>query len=401
MRSSRNTDCFESHDSRRGMRLNGVVRYDAIKPANACRWDCVSLGEVMLRLDPYDVPTARAGQFRVYQGGGETNVACGLAYTFGLRATVVTALVDDHVGANIRNQLRGAGVDTSHIIWFNTKNDGARFSTDQKGGLMNGINFTYAGKGVLPSETLYYRAHTPIRELRPGDIAWSELFDGEGARVFNTGGIYSVISPSASEVALEAVAAAGVAGAFVAADLNYRSKVMPDKARARTINRSIAPHLGFLVGNDTDLADALGYETQVSSSAPFDEWLDAYGATVRQVARDFPNLSLVGTQWRGAKSADAISWGAVLYDTAADQLHVAPLRDGIPIADRTGGGDSFTSGVLAALLQGKDLSTAVEWGAAHGILVQETPGDITMVDQRAVLAEVQRAGRRGGVKALR
>ena len=133
----------------------------------------------------------------------------------------------------------------------------------------------------------------------------------------------------------------------MAADLNYRSKVMPDKARARTINRSIAPHLGFLVGNDTDLADALGYETQVSGSAPFDDWLDAYGATVRQVARDFPNLSLVGTQWRGAKSADAISWGA-----------------------------------------------------AHGILVQETPGDITMVDQRAVLAEVQRAGRRGGVKAL-
>jgi 2-dehydro-3-deoxygluconokinase len=108
----------------------------------------------MLRLDPWDVPTARAGQFRVFQGGGETNVACGLAYTFGLHATVVTALVDDHVGANIRNQLRAAGVDTGHIIWINTRDDGTRFSTDQKGTLMNGINFTYAGKGVLPSDTL-------------------------------------------------------------------------------------------------------------------------------------------------------------------------------------------------------------------------------------------------------
>jgi 2-dehydro-3-deoxygluconokinase len=381
--------------------LNPVIRFDAIKLASSCLWDCISLGEVMLRLDPFDVPTARATQLRVFQGGGETNVGCGLAYTFGLRATVVTALIDDHVGANIRNQLRSAGVDTSHIIWFNTRSDGTRFSTDQKGTLMNGINFTYAGKGVLPSDTLYYRAHTPIRELRPGDVPWGDLFGSEGARIFNTGGIYSVISPSAGEVALEAVTAAAGAGTFVAADLNYRSKVMPDKGRAREINRGLAPHLGFLVGNDSDLADALGYRTQVAESAPFDEWLDAYSGTVRQVARDFPNLSLIGTQWRGAASADTISWGAVLYDTSADKLHVAPLRDGVPIADRTGGGDSFTSGVLAALLQGKDLATAVQWGAAHGILVQETPGDITMVDQRAVLAEVQRASRGGGVKALR
>ncbi|MGE5601486.1 MAG: sugar kinase [Nitrososphaerales archaeon] len=378
-----------------------MIRFDAIKPAASCRWDCVSLGEVMLRLDPFDVPTARATRFRVFQGGGETNVACGLAYTFGLRASIVTALVDDYVGANIRNQLRSAGVNTSHIIWFNTRSDGTRFSTDQKGTLMNGVNFTYAGKGVLPSDTLYYRAHTPIRELRPGDIPWAHLFGQEGARVFNTGGIYSVISPSASEVALEALSAAAEAGTFAAADLNYRSKVMPDKARAREINQGLAPYLGFLVGNDSDLADALGYHIQVAGDAPFDEWLDAYSGTVRQVARDFPNLSLIGTQWRGATSADTISWGAVLYDTAADQLHVAPLREEVPIADRTGGGDSFTSGVLAALLQGKDLATAVQWGAAHGILVQETPGDITMVDQRAVLAEVQRAGRGGGVKAQR
>jgi 2-dehydro-3-deoxygluconokinase len=355
----------------------------------------------MLRLDPHDVPTARADEFRVFQGGGETNVACGLAYTFGLRATVVTALVDDHVGTNIRNQLRRAGVDTSKIIWFNTRSDGTRLSTDQKGTLMNGINFTYAGKGVLPSDTLYYRAHTPMRELRPGDVAWLRLFEEEGARVFSTGGIYNLISPSAPLVALEAASAAEAAGTFVAADLNYRSKVMPDKERAREINRGLAHHLGFLVGNDSDIEDALGYETRVSGSAPFDTWLDAYVETVRLVARDFPNLSLIGTQWRGARSADAIDWGAVLYDTAADQLHVAPLREGVSIVDRTGGGDSFTSGVLAALLQGKDLATAVQWGAAHGILVQETPGDITMVDQRTVLSEVQRAARSGGVKALR
>jgi 2-dehydro-3-deoxygluconokinase len=190
-------------------------------------------------------------------------------------------------------------------------------------------------------------------------------------------------------------------GTFVVADLNYRSKVEPNKARARQINQTIAPYLGFLVGNDSDLSDALGYETKISSKASFDEWLEAYKGTVRQVAHDFPNLSLIGTQWRGATSADTIDWGGVLYDVKADRFYIAPLRTNIPIGDRTGGGDSFTSGVLAALLKGKDLDAAAQWGAAHGILVQETPGDITMVDEKAVLAEVKRAQAGGGVKALR
>ncbi len=131
-----------------------VVTFKEIKSPNNCKYDGVSLGEVMMRLDPFDMPTTRARTMRIFQGGGETNVACGLAYTFGLRTAIVTALVDDDIGKNIRNQLRESNVDASKIIWFNTKNDGSRFSTDQKGTLMNGINFTFTGKGVIPSETL-------------------------------------------------------------------------------------------------------------------------------------------------------------------------------------------------------------------------------------------------------
>lgn len=381
--------------------MASVVNYKQIKSAGECKYDAVSLGEVMLRLDPYDVPTARARTLRAFQGGGETNVACGLAYTFGLRTAVVTALVDDDLGKNIRNQLREMGVDTSHIVWFNTKSDGTRFSTDQKGTLMNGINFTFVGKGVIPSDTLYYRAHTPMRELREGDVDWDALFGNAGARLFTTGGIYTLISPTSAALAIQAVQKANAHGTFVAADLNYRSKVEPSKARAREINRQLTPYLGFLVGNDSDLNDALGYETKVSADAPYAEWITAYEVTVKQVSKDYPNLSLIGTQWRGATNADLVSWGAVLYDAAEGRMWQAPLRIDVPIADRTGGGDSFASGVMAALLKGKDLQTAVEWGAAHGILVQETPGDTTMVDERAVVAEVKRAHVSGGVRATR
>ena len=171
--------------------VNNVVKYMDIKPSQSCKYDGVSLGEIMLRLDPYDIPTARARLFRVSQGGGETNVACGMAYTFGLRSTVLTALIDDSIGLNIRNQLREAGVDVSKIIWFNTKKDNSEFSTDQKGTLMNGINFTFNGKGILPSDTTYYRAHSAIRQLNPGDIDWEKIFALERVRVFNTGGIFT------------------------------------------------------------------------------------------------------------------------------------------------------------------------------------------------------------------
>jgi len=379
-----------------------VVHYQDIKKAEQCAYDGVSLGEVMMRLDPRDVPTGRArDNLRVFQGGGETNVACGLAYTFALRSAVLTALVDDPIGENIRNQLREAGVDTRKILWWNTRSDGGKHSTDQKGTLHNGINFTYNGAGVIPSTTIYYRAHTPATRLGPGDFDFDTLFGKEGARVFNTGGIFTLIGPQTAELAIEAARKAAEHGTFVCADLNYRSKVEPNKNRAREINRKLAPHIGFLVGNDSDLADALGYETKVAKKASFEEWLEAYKETIRKVAKDYPNLSLIGTQWREAVNADLICWSGVLYDTQKDAWFAAPQWKDIPIRDRTGGGDSFASGALAALLKGKDLQAAVTWGAAHGILVQETPGDITLINLSQLEAEVKRAGAGGGVKAAR
>ncbi len=368
--------------------------------AEGGKWDALALGEVMLRLDPYDVPTRRARTARIWHGGGETNVAEGLAACFGLKTAVVTALVDDGIGRNIENQLKEAGVDTSLLIWFNTKGKG-KFSTDGKGTLHNGLNFTYVGKGVLPSVTEYYRAHTPVRELAPGDVDWDALFS-QGVRWFHTGGIYALISPTSSPLALEAMQAAGKHGVFRSFDLNYRSKVEPDKEKARGINRSIAAHTDFLVGNQSDFFDALGYESRkVSTTDAFEVWLEAYTEMLRAVAKDYPNLKLIGTQLRAAFTADRISWGAVLYDVAEDQTHLAAVRENIEIADRTGGGDSFMSGVAAALLKGHDLATAVQWGAAHGILVQETPGDTTMMTQAEVEAEVARARKGGGVSALR
>lgn len=370
-----------------------------IRSKDECKYDAVSLGEVMMRIDPIDVPTARARMVRIWHGGGETNVAEGLSYCFGFRTAVVTALVDDGIGRNIENQMREAGIDTSHIIWFSNSGEG-KYSTDQKGSLMNGIHFTFRGKGVLPSKTEYYRAHSAIRELKPGDVDWDGIMSQ--TRAFHCGGIYTLISPTSSQVAIEAYEAAEKYKVFRSFDLNYRSKVEPDKDKARAINREIVPHTDFLVGNQADFFDTLGYETrQVKGGDSFDTWLEAYSDMLRTVAKDFPNLKIIGTQLRGALSADRIDWGAVLYHVAEDKIHRAIVRENVEIADRTGGGDSFASGAIAAIMSGKSLEDAVQWGAAHGILVQETPGDFSMVKQADVEAEIKRALSGGGVSALR
>ena len=372
----------------------------SFKPAEQCKYDIVSLGEVMMRIDPGDVPTARARSARIWHGGGETNVTEGLAYAFKARGAVVTALVDDGIGRNIENQLKEAGVDTSNIIWFNTSGKG-EFSTDAKGTLHNGINFTWRGKGILPSVTEYYRSHAAATVLKPGDFDWDALFS-QGVRWFHTGGIFTLIGPKTADFALEAMKSAGKHGTFRSFDLNYRSKVEPDKDKARGINRRIVSETEFLVGNQGDFFDALGYETRkVGKDESMEAFMAAYTDTLRKVSKDYPNLKIIGTQLRNALSADLINWGAVLYDVAEDTIYQAVVRERVEIADRTGGGDSFCSGVAVSLMIGKSTEEAVDYGAAHGSIVQEFPGDTTMATLAMIEKEIKRAKTGGSVSALR
>ncbi|MFC1561122.1 PfkB family carbohydrate kinase [Candidatus Latescibacterota bacterium] len=372
----------------------------SFKPADQCKYDVVSLGEVMMRIDPGDVPTARARTARIWHGGGETNVAEGIACAFKLRGAVVTALVDDGIGRNIENQFREAGVDTSNIIWFSNTGKGEH-STDAKGTLHNGINFTWRGKGVLPSVTEYYRAHAAATTLKPGDFNWDALFS-QGVRWFHTGGIFTLIGLHTADFTLEAMKSAGKHGTFRSFDLNYRSKVEPDKEKARSINRGIVSETEFLVGNQGDFSDALGYETsKVGKDEPMEVFMDTYTDMLRQVSRDYPNLKIIGTQLRSALSADLINWGAVLYDVAENKIYQAVVRERIEIADRTGGGDSFCSGVAASLMMGKTTEEAVDYGAAHGAIVQEFPGDTTMATLAMIEKEIKRAKTGGGVSVLR
>jgi 2-dehydro-3-deoxygluconokinase len=348
------------------------------KPKESCRWDLVSLGEVMLRLDPGDTRVSTARQFQVWEGGGEYNVARGLSRCFGLRTAIVTALADNSVGRLVENLMLAGGVNLEHVRWVPYDGVGRT--------VRNGLNFTERGFGVRAPAGCSDRGHTAISQLRPGDVNWSEIFENEGARWFHTGGIFSALSETAPLVAKEAMEAARRAGTVVSYDLNYRAslwKATGGKSRAQEVNRTLAPLVDVLFGNEEDFTAALGFAVPGLDEGHSQLEPANFNRMIEELIREYPNLTAVAATLRNAKTATVNDWGAVAYYDS--QFLEAARREDLEIYDRVGGGDSFASGFIYGLLAGKDAQWAVECGAAHGALAMTTPGDASMASLQEVL----------------
>jgi 2-dehydro-3-deoxygluconokinase len=343
-----------------------------ILPKEGCRWDLVSLGEVMLRLDPGDLRVNTTRQFRVWEGGGEYNVARGLRRTFGMKTAVVTALVDNSVGRLIEDLMLQGGVYLDHVKWV--KHDGVGRS------VRNGLNFTERGFGVRAAAGCSDRGHTAVSQLKPGEVAWEQIFSREGARWFHTGGIFCALSETTPLVAREAMQAAQKAGTGISYDLNYRPSLWQSiggKAKAQEVNRSLASFVDVLIGNEEDFSVALGFAVPgVDENL---SKLDAAGfRTMMDAVRGkFPNVSLIAVTLRTAHTASRNDWGAIACDAEGKFFEAATRKD-LEIFDRVGGGDSFASGLLYGLLSGQDVPWSLECGAAHGALAMTTPGDTSM-----------------------
>src|ERR1043166_2205355 len=361
-----------------------------IRPRGECRWDCVSLGEVMLRLDPGDTRVHAARSFRVWEGGGEYNVARGPRRCFGLRTGIVTALADNAVGRLVEDLIYQGGVDQSHLIWREYDGVGRE--------VRNGLNFTERGFGLRAAAGCSDRGHTAASQLRPGDVDWEEIFGREGARWFHTGGIFCALSETTPAVAREAMEAARRHGAVVSYDLNYRPSLWQSiggKARAREVNRELAPLVDVMLGNEEDFTACLGLEVEGLDEHHSKLDVENFRRMIERAVREFPNFRIVATTLRHAKTATMNDWGAVAF--AGGQLYQSPTRENLEIYDRVGGGDSFASGLIYGLLEGKGMQYAVECGAAHGALAMTTPGDTTT----ATLAEVERVMKGGGARVAR
>jgi len=361
-----------------------------IRSATDCRWDLVSLGEVMLRLDPGEGRIHTARSFRAWEGGGEYNVARGLRRCFGMRTTVVTALVDNPVGRLVEDLVLQGGVDSSHLRWV---------ADDGVGRLArNGVNFTERGFGIRAAVGCSDRGHTAVSQLRPGEIDWEQIFGREGARWFHTGGIFAALSETTPLVAKEAMVAARRHRALVSYDLNYRPslwKSIGGKTRAQEVNRELAPFVDVMLGNEEDFTAALGFDVEGLDEGLSTLDVGSFRRMIDRAVATFPNFKIVATTLRNARTATVNDWGAVLF--LEGRLHESRRYEGLEVFDRVGGGDSFASGLIYGLVTGRDPQWAVDCGAAHGALAMTTPGDTTM----ATRAEVERAMKGGTARVSR
>jgi 2-dehydro-3-deoxygluconokinase len=361
-----------------------------VKPKENCRWDLVSLGEVMLRLDPGDGRVATTRSFQVCEGGGEYNVARGLKRCFGMDTAIVTALADNPVGRLVQDLIYQGGVDQTHVRWV--EYDGIGRS------VRNGLNFTERGFGVRAALGCSDRGHTAVSQLKPGDIDWEKIFGEEGARWFHTGGIFCALSETTPEVAREAIEAAKQHGAIVSYDLNYREslwKSIGGKARAQEVNRELAPLVDVMLGNEEDFTACLGLEVAGMDEHHSKLDVESFRRMIQRATAEFPNFKVVATTLRNAKTASVNDWGAVCY--ANGEFYQAPTRENLEIFDRIGGGDSFASGLIYGFLAEKGPQYAVDCGAAHGALAMTTPGDTTM----ATLVEVEKLMMGGTARVAR
>jgi 2-dehydro-3-deoxygluconokinase len=362
-----------------------------IRPAAECRYDIVALGEVMLRLDPGEGRVRTTRRFDVYEGGGEYNVARGLRRAFGQRAAIISALVDNEVGHLIEDLILTGGVDTTYLRWRPHDGIGAA--------VRNGLNFTERGFGVRGALGVSDRGHTAASQMQPGDVDVEDIFDRQGVRWLHTGGIYAGLSDATAQTALAVIAAARAHGTVVSYDLNYRPSLWQSRGgqpAAQQVNREIAQHVDVLIGNEEDFTACLGYDIAGVNANLSSLPTDSYAAVIARAAADHPQLQVIATTLRTVHTATRNDWGALAWspDTGLTQ---ATQRDGLEILDRVGGGDSFASGLIYGLLDGQDLPTALEYGAAHGALAMTTPGDTSM----ATRAEVIRLATGGNARVAR
>jgi 2-dehydro-3-deoxygluconokinase len=361
-----------------------------LRPKTDSRWDLVSLGEVMLRLDPGDVRVHTTRSFQVWEGGGEYNVARGLKRCFGLETAIVTALADNPVGRLVEDLMYQGGVDQSLVKWVPYDGVGRT--------VRNGLNFTERGYGVRAALGCSDRGHTAVSQLKPGEIDWDEIFARQGARWFHTGGIFCALSETTPLVAREAMEAARRQGAVISYDLNYRDslwKSIGGRSRAQEVNRELAPLIDVMLGNEEDFTAALGFAVEGVDEHLSTLEVENFRRMIERAVAEFPNFKVIATTLRRARTATSNDWGAICY--ADGELYQAPSREGLEIYDRVGGGDSFASGLIYGFLMEKGPQWAVECGAAHGALAMTTPGDTTMVTK----SEVERVMKGGTARVER
>jgi 2-dehydro-3-deoxygluconokinase len=336
--------------------------------------DFVSLGALVHRLDPGNIPFRKATQCQIHVSGGEFNCAANLADCFHLNTGVATAMVDYPIGDLIAERVRAMGVKPFYKKFKHNGVNGPNMATV----------YSDQGFGVRAPVVFYNRCNEAAAQLKPGDFNWKEIFGG-GVRWFHSGGIFASLSETTGQVIVEAMKAAKAAGAITSFDLNFRQKlwdIWGGQEKAVSVMKQIVEHCDVLVGNEEDLQKGLGLKgPDVVAKSKLDP--SVFFGMMDQVVKKHPKVKIVATTLREVHSTNHHSWSAVAWIDG--KTYTAPTAE-LNVMDRVGGGDGFASGFFYGLLTGEMPEEAVKLGWAHGALLTTFPGDTTMATVEQVKA---------------
>jgi 2-dehydro-3-deoxygluconokinase len=369
---------------------SGNVMAIQLRDKSTCKYDQISLGEIMLRLDPGEGRIRTARSFTAWEGGGEYNTSRGLRKCFGYKTAVCTAFVDNEVGHLIEDFIMQGGVDTDFIKW--REDDGIGRS------VRNGLNFTERGFGIRGAVGVPDRGNSAAAQLKPGDFDWENIFGKIGTRWLHTGGIFAALSETTAALTIEAVKAAKKHGVVVSYDLNYRPslwKSIGGLKKAQEVNREIAKYVDVMIGNEEDFTASLGFEVKGADHSLTHIETDAFKAMIETAVKAYPNFKVAATTLRRVITATKNDWSAILWHDG--KFFESRKYPELEILDRVGGGDSFASGLQFGFLEFNDAQKAVEYGAAHGALASTTPGDTSMATRK----EVEKTFGGGGARVVR
>ena len=303
--------------------------------------DLVTVGRISV--DLYSREAGRGFRdpqtFRKSVGGSPTNVAVAAA-RLGRSAAVVTKVGDDDFGRFARDQLEGWGVTTDFM------------------GIDSAAPTPLAFAALDPPEdpqVLFYRGVTaPDTTLDEGDLPPAVMHD---CRVFwmSLGALAQGSTADASFAWLEHRGRRH----HTVLDLDYRARLWPDAATARTAALRAIAHSTIVVGNRAECAMALGTpEADDAANA-----LIALGVSMAIIK---------------------LGGGGVLLATSAQRIRVEPIR--VPVVCGLGAGDAFGGALVHGLLSDWDLAAIGRFANAAGAFVV---GQLTCADAMPTVAEVE------------
>jgi len=361
-----------------------------LRDKSQCKYDMLALGEIMLRLDPGEGRIRTAREFKIWEGGGEYNVARGLRRCFGLKTAVCTAFAENDVGRLIEDFILQGGVDVDFIKWVPFDGVGRT--------VRNGLNFTERGFGVRGAVGIPDRGNSAASQLKPGDFDWDHIFGELGVRWLHTGGIFAALSDTTPELVIEAVQKAKQHDTIVSYDLNYRPslwKSIGGQERAQEVNKEIAKHVDVMIGNEEDFTACLGFKVEGADEHLLHIDVTAFKKMIETTVKAYPNFKIAATTLRAAKTAARNDWGAICWMDG--KFYESKKYPDLEILDRVGGGDSFASGLIYGFITSGDPQKAVDYGAAHGALAMTTPGDTSMASK----VEVEKLMKGGSARVQR